>query len=353
MDFNDHQFKKWTALMSTPTRRARGSISSKLRSIIKKGKNTSRDGLPTEDELPAETEPVEPCPFQLASSSLDVMVQARENLANFRIYLEEDPIDSFACYRKVSQSMARAFSEFTNRTADLKVQLGKAETAATDFDQPLQENQSQKAQLTAELQAAREETQKLRESLTRINTQKSVLDREISEFKALKRTVKQIQQRESLLRQKIADYAAALEKETVATGELEGQLAFQREHESDSGAALREELQQSEARIRELMTKAKKADTEEKEIQAKLQQRKSVPVVPPPTEKPSTFLIRDTVRISQGEVDNLIFMIKAIRKENAELTNDRNSKMVDIDCLMQENLGLKQLIRQISESTEQ
>jgi hypothetical protein len=52
----------------------------------------------------------------------------------------------------------------------------------------------------------------------------------------------------------------------------------------------------------------------------------------------SAFVIEDRVKISEEDTETLRFVIE-----------EGNDRMMDVDCLMQENIGLKQLIRQISE----
>jgi septal ring factor EnvC (AmiA/AmiB activator) len=318
---------------------------------------TTRDS-PEEKPRPAaapapapEVETPDPCPFQPASRSLDIMVQARENLTLFRRYLDDDPVDSFSKYRVVSQCMVHAFGQFANRTADLEEQLQKAQAAATDFDLPLSENQDQKAALTDKLAQLTEDNRCTSETLARLNKDLSQLQKQIADQKKIKKSVKQMRQKETDLKNQLSQNAETITRETTIVAELEAKLIELKSQAQVSESELTEELQKSEELIKDLTAKARKAEIDEREIQA--QQRKQLPQpmpLPAEKEKPAAFLIRDKVKISDRESEGLINMIRAIRKQNAELARDRDSAMVDIDCLMQENLGLKQIIQQIAEA---
>jgi uncharacterized phage infection (PIP) family protein YhgE len=330
----------------------KSTFGSKLKSIMKI-KTEGEDEPPPGATSAEAAEPTEVCSFQPAASSLDIMVQARENLTRFGRYLEDDPFDSFSKYRIVSQCMVHAFGQFADRTADLQDQLEKAAAAATDFDEPLAENQNEQTLLTAELAKINEDNRIRSENLAKLKEEITELEAEILEQKKLEAALDQMRQREADLKRQLEGHFETIAKESAAVSDLEAQLAQIREQADKSDAELNEELQKSEEVIKDLTAKARKAEGEEKVSQAK---QKPVPPSPPPpaspvpapVDEPSAFMIKDKVKISDRESDSLINMIKAIRKENAELTTDRDSVMVDIDCLMQENIGLKLLIQQIA-----
>ena len=84
------------------------------------------------------------------------------------------------------------------------------------------------------------------------------------------------------------------------------------------------------------------------------------PIVPnpKPQRKPSfqlkdkSYVIEDTVKISNQEVVGLQFMINQLEKENKQLHILIESKKDDIKCLSDENLGLKEIIREMTENPE-
>jgi DNA repair exonuclease SbcCD ATPase subunit len=274
------------------------------------------------------------------------MIQARENLSNFRQYLEGDSIDSQSCFHYVSETMSHAFSQFANRTADLQADIEAAESKLSSLDLPVEEANRQKSELDPIVSQLTQETSTLRDSLAELQQQNAALESEIAQNKQWKRQIKEFRQRESELTQQLADNEVLCRTEAEAIAELEAQLTERRTaRDVDS----REALQKSEQTIRELTVRAKQAELELKEHPQTKQMRKRAPKTPPDDESPSTFVIRDTVKISEDEIESLNYMVREIRKENDQLAYDRDSAMVDIDCLMQENLGLQQLIRQMAE----
>jgi hypothetical protein len=105
--------------------------------------------------------------------------------------------------------------------------------------------------------------------------------------------------------------------------------------------------------IRELTITARQAEMQERQLRLQNAEREKKrkkdafnrPIAP----RISAFMIEDNVKISKAELAELRFMIDSLQKDNEVMEEAKNSKMMDMDCLGQENLGLKQLIRQVSE----
>jgi hypothetical protein len=106
-------------------------------------------------------------------------------------------------------------------------------------------------------------------------------------------------------------------------------------------------LETCEAKVRELTLRARNSKSDLAPTKTSAKKKKLEPLLLTPDV--SAYVIDDRVRISGEDTERLQFMITELEKENEELLQSQSDKMADIDCLMQENLGLKQLIRQLTE----
>ena len=113
---------------------------------------------------------------------------------------------------------------------------------------------------------------------------------------------------------------------------------------SNEKIKLEEEIQKCDTKVKDLTSKAKKADQIEKSLANKPKQD-----VYENEPQKAAFVINDNVKVSNEEIKQLKFMVTSIQQENEQLIKERDSKMMDVDCVMQENLGLKQIIRKITE----
>jgi chromosome segregation ATPase len=294
---------------------------------------SEEDGAPTE------------CTFRPAPKTLDIMVQARENLNSFRTYLETDPTDSHKCYELVALTMSRAVSQFTNRTADLQEKLNEARTAVLDFTEQEQITRARKAECQERLKALHLQESEVRAEIQTLNHEAADLQAGIAAGKTLKRSMRDGKRQFDELQAELTALEAEFHREEERTKEAKRELA-------DGQAALEkrkkdtdDELARTEKRIRELTARLKRQEIFEREAQSRAQKRRASAATSQ-EQKVATFVIDDRVKVSHDELEGLSYMVTTIQRENRELSEDVESKQMDIDCLMQENRGLHQLIRQ-------
>jgi chromosome segregation ATPase len=283
--------------------------------------------------------------FVPANPSLDIMVQARENLNAFKAYLEHDPPDSWSHYDVVAQTMSRACSEFTNRTAQLEIKIDHARSAATDIEIRWREIVQKRADYLAQLEVIEAEETRMGIDLSSLQAQISAIESQLAILEQQERQLAEAREEHSVLESKYESAAAEYEAERAQTKVLmdEQALLLQKTQQRDTEqeAAFRE----CEERVRHLAAMAKAA--EERAAQAATPRKKDeTPAGPPGT---PAFVIQDTVRVSSEEIERLGFMVGSLEADNARLALQVNSRMQDIDCLMQENLGLKQIIRELAD----
>jgi chromosome segregation ATPase len=316
-------------------------MSKYFRSMMKK---TSKVFGPDDEE---HTPPPNECLFQPASSSLDIMLQARENLIVFRTYLESDPTDSQGCYDVVYQTMSRAFSQFTNRTAELEGKLLEAQTAANDFSGQEQLTRQRRASFLDRLAALEAAAAGVRPEIDAAHEETSRLEAEIRGGKERKRRLAEGRRAYDGLQVQLAAAEAEFVRQKEATRRRQQDLADVRRAVERQARELEDELAASDARIRELTVRVKQVEAEDREVQ--LVKRRTSPTPAKDGPKQSTYVINDSVRVSQQELEQLRFMVEAIQAENEKLAEQVESRMMDADCLLQENCGLKQVIRLIVE----
>jgi DNA repair exonuclease SbcCD ATPase subunit len=291
--------------------------------------------------------------FEPASSKLDITIQARENLKRFHSYLESDPTDRNGDFDTISRTMALAFSEFTNRTANLRSQLSQAEAAAQDIDGQEATTVEKRAAFAARLAVLRTEKAELEAALERVTGENARFDEAIRARKLLKKSIVAHRSSRDDLATRLATLQAELERELKRTGEMAVELARLVAENRARNQQWQSDIERSESRIRELTVAARQAEMQERQLRLqnteKEKKRKKEVFNRPIAPHISAFMIDDNVKISQDEIAELRFMIRSLQKDNDAMETERNSKMMDIDCLGQENLGLKQLIRRTSE----
>lgn len=323
-------------------------FASKLKNMMKRGKGPG-EGPRTSEQGPETEVPV--FQFTPAPSSLDIMQQARENLTNFKAYIETNPPSASEAYDVVSATMSRAFSEFTNRTVELGINLDKARTAAEDIVGTLQEKEQRKEELKKRINELIAEKRTLNRELEGLQQQGGDVEGKIAEAKRQKGVLGQTKAEFEEAEKKVGEEKAELEKEQQKTAEMEAKLKDLRERFARIDQEVEEELNASEARVKELTARARQAEQNERQAQMEREKQMKVEKQAKPKAKQevSTFVINDNVKVSQEEINQLRFMVKALSEQVAELESEKESKMMDIDCLMQENNGLKQIIRSMTE----
>jgi predicted RNase H-like nuclease (RuvC/YqgF family) len=283
----------------------------------------------------------------LASAALDAAAQARENLRNFRAFLEGDPGDPAAALLAVTQSFSGALTALRGQTADLQSKTTEAQAAATDLDGQEAENTARRTDYAARLAGLREERAALARAIEQLRLEGERLEREIATGKALKAGMHEKTDEFTGRSRRLADLEKELMEESAHTVFLQQEAGRLRLEIEGQGQQAELDLANSQARVRDLTLEAKKAELEEKRSKMQAKKKKLLPLLLTPDV--SAFVIEDRVKISEEDTETLRFMIDALQEENAKLIEERNDRMMDVDCLMQENVGLKQLIRQISE----
>lgn len=329
-------------------------LSHKFKDLMKKTKKSISE-IPKqiaeefESSIPDKTPTVES--FEPASPSLDIMEQARENLTRFKNFLESNPANPGEFYDIVYQTMSRAFSEFTNRTADLEIKLNEAKTAASDFDDKLSQNQERKSELQKRITDIIAEKRSLNKQIEALKKEQLEVQGKIDSSKQQKHALRDMTEEYAKLQETLKDEEEKYDVEVQKTVELEQKLTELQIKVQQKEKEVEADLEASEARIKELTAKARQAELIERQIQqAKREAEKPLPQPAPEPVTVSTYVINDNVKVSPQEKEHLKFMIMALKSEITELKAERDSRMMDIDCLMQENLGLKQIIRNMMEN---
>jgi septal ring factor EnvC (AmiA/AmiB activator) len=275
------------------------------------------------------------------------MLQARENLIVFRTYLESDPTDSHGCYDVVYQTMSRAFSQFTDQTADLEVKLLEARTAVHDIAAQEQATQQRRSSFVERLAALEADASSVRAQIWAAQEEGRHLEAAIRDGKERKRQLLEGRRAYDELQAQLADAEAEFVRQKEATHRRQYDLAEVRRAVEQQTRELEDELAASEAQIREITAKVKQVEAEDREVQLARKRTAAVPAKEEP--KQTTYVINDSVRVSHQELEGLRFMVEALQGENNKLAEHIESRMMDADCLFQENCGLKQVIRLIVE----
>lgn len=289
--------------------------------------------------------------FQEAPPDLDLFTTARINLKNFKEYLEQTQENAFEPYQIVNGSLSKAYSNLTNKQSELEAEK---ENHTKDM-----------TAITAD-----------------ISKQKEAYQSETNEIEALKKSQDEIYQSNQVLKEKIqsqTDKNAKAAKEKVQLAELQEKLKSLRsavenkqkeletvltttksasdEYESlkqtlaDKQKFAAEELIKSEQQVKELQAQAKKQEQIQERQKMKAPERvNSRRRVSMTDRKTETFIIKDNLQLSTAELETLRTLTTQIQKENDVLQGEYESKQMDVDCLFQENLGLKQILRDMFET---
>jgi chromosome segregation ATPase len=282
--------------------------------------------------------------FVAADTSLDLMAQARVNLNSFKSYLEHDSDDSHGHYSVVAQTMSRACSQFTNRTAELEILIDQARTAASDIVEQENSILAQKATFCEKLLDVEAEDIRLRGELEKLRLSAVELESQIEAGSDQIEKVEEARVEYGNWTERQRELMEEFEREAARTKELlqeeeELKEALRRRSEGED-----EEVVLAEARVRELASKVKELVVREEQAAKKVEEEAPAAQVELPA-----FVIEDSVHVNGEEIKNLVFMVAALREENELLAGEVESRMVDIGCLGQENMGLKQIIREMVE----
>lgn len=288
------------------------------------------------------TNPNEPA-FQAAESSLSLREQAMSNLLNFKKYLEQNPANPSQEYEVVYQSISHAFSDLTNQISTLQNEKEKANAEYEKYTEQLGEKIMLKSNFERQITDLTAEKRKERNFLdeqVRVNN-KIVLEKERTSKN--KEQIRILSEKIEQLKNKITEEKQRLEQEIEKTQKLTSdneriKLKFQ-----DKQNVIDSKMKKGDNEIKVLMTQAKKAESVQIE-QMNVEKKPQVPV----NKENTTFMIDDNVKVSNEEIHTLKYMVSEIQKENKSLSIELESKKMDVDCLMQENLGLKQIIREMT-----
>jgi DNA repair exonuclease SbcCD ATPase subunit len=327
-------------------RKKKAQISSKLKHMIHK--HPKADTAVPRPENSERLSPALAPVFTLSSNNLDATAKARENLRNFKLHLERNPSDPLEDLMSVIDNFSSALTSLRHRTADLQSKLAEAQAAAADLETQESQYSTRKRALAANLAVLRQEEALLLPESARLQREGERMRTDLARSKALKKAV--AQKTDDLNSIGVLDSSMSTDfaSQTARTGQLQSelnqlQLAFELH-----GQQVDADLAESQRQIRDLTIQAKQVEIEATQAKVRARNKKLVPVMLTPDV--SAFVIDDRVRISDDDSETLRFMIGALQKENERLIEERDDTMMDMDCLMQENIGLKQIIRQLSES---
>jgi chromosome segregation ATPase len=278
--------------------------------------------------------------FQPANASLDISDQARKNLMAFKSYLEQEPTDPGHFYETVAQTFSRSCSTFTQHCLDLESAVADAKSQAADAAQSelsANEVKEQKAQLLA---AAEAELEAWRARLFSVRGETAKLERDRLNFKAVKGQVSVAQQQNLALSEQHSQLLAEYRVEVEKTEELSQAAAALEAAIQAQERELAVALAKSEEHIKQLAMIARASDGRNgARAKAKVQA----------VERNEPFVIEDAVRVSEDELGRLRYMVWTIQNENEQLEAQRDSWMMDFDCMDQENRGLKRIIQQLTD----
>ena len=326
-----------------------GKISKKFKSFVAKTKGSPKVGKSVSDtsivlnleksDFPQNFEFVE------ADPSLGPALQARENLANYRTFLETTPENPKEHYDVVYMTMSKAFSEITDKTATLQAQLEKSKKGLEEIDEQVKQKEDEKSQLEKKVKELNGETRNLKVELHKLKEEAESLQKQIKATDRYKFNLNRFYlYYEEMVSKKMIG-ALKNDKSKLETEKLKRQLEHVKVEVEANKKEMEKEILESEESVKKLTCLIKLQEKKEKEASPQKKQA----VVEEEEPQTATFVINDNVKVSQEEIKQLKFMISAIQTENQQLTQERDSKMMDIDCISQENLGLKQIIRQMTE----
>ncbi|KAH0795153.1 hypothetical protein GPJ56_000996 [Histomonas meleagridis] len=282
--------------------------------------------------------------FTKADTSLPLSQQAKENLINFKKYLEKNPPDPSSDYDHVYQTMSHAFSDWTNNVTTLQSEISELSVKRNEYEEKINEKEKEKSQLEKQLsELSIEKKKKTRELEEKKSDILKLEDQKNQNFK-LKTQIENLTTQFNELLEKLQARKDVYEKEKEKTTQIQNHCDDVEKKVHEKEDSVQSDIEKDDAELKELMNQAKKTEIIP-EIETK-QTNKKQPTGPQEVE---TYVINDNVKVSQEEINGLKYMISEIQRENEEITIERDSKMMDVDCILQENLGLKQIIREMTE----
>jgi chromosome segregation ATPase len=171
----------------------------------------------------------------------------------------------------------------------------------------------------------------------------------IAAGKALKGSLRDGKRRFDELQAQLAELEDEFHREEAQTRDAKRELADAQAALERGRADAEDEVARTDSQIRDLTERIRRQESLEREALSRAQKRRAAAQ----EQKVATFVIDGRVKVRPEELQGLRNMVAAIQRENRELAEDVDSKQADIDCLMQENRGLYQLIRQFADTNEQ
>lgn len=325
--------------------RKNASFSNKFKNFVEKTKLQHSQKSNTDHESEIDENPVyEKFDFIPADTHLEKSFQARENLANFKRFLDSHPDDPMEAFHIASKSLFEAFADLTDKTANLKTKLENSKISNQEIDGQIKEKESIRLDLERKVRNNNAQIRQLKIYMHSLKDETDLLNSQLKQTDNYKKEKNKFSLLyEDLLSEKLLG-KSSIEQSKIETSKLEKDLEAAKLQFNEQKIKIDEEVQKSEILVKDLTNKAKKADQIEKSLANKPKQE-AYEEEP----KKNAFVINDNVKVSNEEIKQLRYMVASIQQENNLLTEERNSKMMDIDCIMQENLGLKQIIRKMTE----
>lgn len=331
--------------MTTPYIRRNSSFSNKLKIFVEKTKlqHAQKNQNDHESEI-EDNQVIEKFEFTPADPHLEKSFQARENLANFKRFLDSHPDDPMPAFQVVQKTLFEAFADLTDKTANLKTKLENSKISDQEIDGQIKEKEGIRLDLERQVRNNNTQIRQHKILIHSLKDETELLNKQLEHTENYKKERNKFSLLyEDLLSQKLLGNSN-FEQSKIETSRLEKELETANLQFKDQKNKLEEEVQKSESLVKDLTNKAKKADQLEKSLANKPKQE-AFEKEP----KKTAFVINDNVKVSNEEIKQLRYMVASIQQENNQLIEERNSKMMDIDCIMQENLGLKQIIRKMTE----
>jgi hypothetical protein len=320
-------------------------LGSRFKTMILKHTESAADRVEAERPPPPPPPPV----FFPTSSAANPASRASQDLQRFKAFLENPLADGKKYFPGVNDTFSAGLTYLRCRASDHESQLEEAQAAAGDFDTQESENRALEHDHRASLAALEREASSLRATVADMRARNDQLSTQIAAGKAQKKLFRRSLGTVNANTLRLAELQEEFARESATTFALQNTLADFKVHAEAQQHQLALALESCEARVRELALQARNSQIE---VQAAKEAKRSAKKKFEPlllTPDVSAFVIDDKVRISIEDTETLQFMITELDKENELLVEWRNDIMSDIDCLMQENLGLKQIIRQLSE----
>jgi len=285
--------------------------------------------------------------FQEADSNLDIFTQARINIQNFYSYFQQSQIDASIHYSIVSKTLSKAYGILTNRCAELEInretyekQIASIQEDTNRFNKEVEINKELLNQLLNREKFLICEKSRLSQELLRETQQRNKIAETKKKILRIKYDMKSIEDKASTMEQ----HYHVLHEQLL---NLEREYREAVENSFDCGNELENTARKSEILIKELVSRIKSIESEQEKNKPKPSSNTSKTPLPSPEK--SSYLIVDTVKYSDRDIINLKNTIQIIEDENSILSAELDSKKMDTDCLMQQNIGLKQIIRDLVE----